>query len=356
MGSIPTLGIVAHYLVVLSDADPSRVDRGETLVKFLRLWERRVEVLTTADLLAGPARRAEVVFVGTPTGFSAAHAARIRANHTVTFDYFDEPAPFLAESNAEFLRQWSARHLKTHRLHAAYDGLPIGLLPIRYNGAVHGAWRRHRAAVLPRMFRRVSGRAERPWDVSLQGSTTFLQQETGPGEPPRRYEQRVEWLRELRRHTEWSQWGGLVELPYRTRADVMADHGADAGTLFAEGPRIPFGEYFRRMTRTKVALCPTGHARWTYRHVESVYAGCEVVSTELRGIETLVPAPLSAFTCVPDGAPIAPAVQVALERFAERRDRREDALAQVEQWLSGGRFSPRRDRPYAAFRAQLGTG
>jgi hypothetical protein len=347
---------VAHYLVVLSDADPSRVDRGETLVKFLRLWERHVEVVTTADLLSGPTRQAEVALVGTPSGFSAAHATRIRAAHCVTFDYFDEPAPFLAESDAEFLRQWSARHLKTHRLHPVADGLPIGLLPIRYNAAVRGAWQRHRLAVLPRLARRVAGRAERPWDVSLQGSTTFLAQSGGPGEPPQRYEQRVEWLRELRRHGEWSQWGGLVELPYRTRADVMADHGAEAGSLFTDGPRLPFGEYFRRMTRTKVALCPTGHARWTYRHVESVYAGCEVVSTELRGIETLVPAPLSAFTCVPDGAPVGPAVQVALERFEERRDRRADALAQVEQWLSGGRFSPGRVRPYEAFVDRLRRG
>lgn len=354
MGSIPTLGIVAHYLVVLSDADPSRVDRGETLVKFLRLWERHVEVVTTADLLTGPTRQAEVVLVGTPTGFTGAHAARIRAKQQLTFDYFDEAAPFQRESDADFLRQWSTRHLKTHRLGAASAGLNIGLLPIRYNAAVRGAWRRHRASVLPRLLRRVAGRPERPWDVSLQGSTTFLELPGAPGEPPRRYEQRVEWLRELRARREWSQWGGLVELPYRTRADVIADHGADAGSLFADGPRIPFGEYFRRMTRTKVALCPTGHARWTYRHVESVYAGCEVVSTELRGIETLVPAPLSAFTCVPDGAPITPAVRVVLERFDERRDRRADALAQLEQWLAGGRFARHRSRPYEAFLAGLG--
>lgn len=328
---------MSRHLVVLSDAPLSRVDRGATLARFLGRW-RRVEIVTTDALLAGPVRQVDHAFVGLPTAFGPAHAARLRARRLTTFDYFDEPEPNAEAPDAAWLRAQAPLHLKTHRRAGGPAG--IGLLPIRYNGAVATAWLR----------RRIGGwwrRAPRRWDVSLHGSVTYLPTPGG------RYEQRVDWLTELRRHPEWRQWGGLVPLPYRTEADLVADHGPEVAALFARGPRIPFREYFARMADTRVALCPTGHARWTYRHVESVYAGCSVVSTDLRGIETLVPAPIEAFRLVADHAPIGPAVAEALAGFDADSDRRAFAVEQMERWLFGGRFVWWRPAPFERFEAQF---
>lgn len=351
--------------MVLADAPATRVDRGETLVKFLRRYERSVRVVTTMALEAGPPLTADVVFVGCPTGLTPRGIERLPAGRLVAFDYFDEPAPMReapALAAAGALEALGARHLKTHRERvpprwaepAHTYGLRVGLLPIRYNAAVAAGWRRHRASAPWRRVRRALGAVERPWDVSLHGSVTYLERPAPKGIGPTRYEQRIDWMRELRTHPEWTQWGALHPVPYRTVADVMAAHGPQAAALFDDGPRLAFAEYFRRMTRTRVALCPTGHARWTYRHVESVYAGCEVVSTDLTGIDTLVPAPLEAMTLVADHAPVAPAVFEALARWDEREARRRGAIDQLQQWLDGGRFVAGKRRAFEAFLDQLG--
>jgi hypothetical protein len=339
--------------VILSDALPSRVDVGTTLGNFLSLWQRHsCEVISTDALRQGPVRRPDLALIGLPSHFGPEHAAQLQAARIATFDYFDAPEPQWDESNVTLLRGLATSHLKTHRIEGRDHGIPIGLLPIRYNKAVTTAALAFEATSLWRPVARLAGRVDRPWDVSLQGSTTYLDQRTPDG-GIERYEQRVQWLTELRGHPEWRAWGGLVPIPYRTEADVVRDHGPHAAALFARGPRIPFGRYFRLMTRTKVALCPAGHARWTYRHVESVYAGCDVVSTDLSGIETLVPIPRSSFSLVPDRAPIAPAVTAALAEWPDRAGRRRDARAALEEWLLGGRFARIRRRPYERFLGQF---
>jgi hypothetical protein len=347
------LSSAPRILVVLSDALPSRVDVGTTLGNFLGLWQPRAcEVISTEALLQGPIRRPDLALIGLPSRFGPQHADRLKAARTVTFDYFDAPEPFWDESDRVLLRSISMCHLKTHRIQGRDQGIPIGLLPIRYNKAVTTVALAYRASRPWRAIQRLAGRIDRPWDVSLQGSTTYLDKRTSDG-GVERYEQRVEWMTELRSNAAWRSWGGLLPIPYRTEADVVREHGPHAAALFAPGPRIPFGRYFRLMTRTKVALCPAGHARWTYRHVESVYAGCDVVSTDLSGIDTLVPIPLASFSLVPDRAAITPAVTAALHEWPERAHRRLAAYEALEEWLFGGRFARVRRRPYERFLRQF---
>ena len=354
---------MSRFLVVLADAPVSRVDRGETLLKFLRRFEPATRALHTAELAAGPRVPCDVAFVGMPSAVTPEALDRLRAGRVVAFDYFDEPwpnteAPGLAASDA--LGRLAPLHLKTHRERvpprwaatSTTGGPRIGLLPIRYNGAVAAAWRRYRWSAPWRRLRRLGGRHGRPWDVSLHGSVTLLERQAPDGSLVR-YDQRVEWMRELRAHPEWRSWGGLLELPYRTREAIIADHGPEAAAWFDPGPRLPFGTYFARMADTRVALCPAGHARWTYRHVESVYAECEIVSTDLNVVDTLVPAPLDAMTLVPDHAPITPAVDAALAGWADRAARRDGAVEFLQGWLEGGKFSRRKRRPFEAFVRQL---
>ena len=351
--------------MVFADAPATRVDRGDTLVKFLRLFEPATRGVSSAELAAGPDVVCDVAFVGLPTQLSPAGLGRLRATRVVRFDYFDEPWPDVeapALDHAGVTAGLGTLHLKTHRERVAPSwatsvptrGLTIGLLPIRYNKAVASAWRRHRAGAPWRAVRHLLGRKDRPWDVSLHGSVTFLQR-PGPDGNPVRYEQRIDWMRELRAEPAWAQWGALHPLPYRTVDDVVHTHGASVAQLFDDGPKLGFGEYFARVAATKVALCPSGHARWTYRHVEAVYAGCEVVSTDLTGIDTLLPAPVEAMTLVPDHAAIRPAVQAALDAWDERSLRRDAAVAHLEGWLDAGRFARGRRRPFEAFEQQLGA-
>lgn len=349
------LRALVRFLVVLADAPSARVDSGETLGRFLRRFAPGAEVVTPAALATGPDRHADIACIGFPTSLTPAALARVRAPVIAGFDYFDEPAPCrdaaaLGPEAQAVIGPW---HLKTHRLSAPGASSPespwrIGVLPIRYNAQVAAGWRRYRWSAPWRAVRR----RPRTWDVSLHGSATFLWR-PGPGGTPERYDQRAQWLLELRQHPEWRQWGGLLPLPYRSEADLVADHGPAVTAVLARGPRMAFSEYFRRMTDTRVALCPTGHARWTYRHVESVYAGCAVVSTDLRGVETLVPAPLEAFTVVPDDTPVGPAVAAALAAWPDGAAQRAAALDHLQGWLDGGRFVRGKRRAYDAFVAQF---
>lgn len=357
---------MSRFVIVLADAPASRVDRGETLFKFLRRYEPATRCLTSAALADGPVVTADVALVGFPTALSPSGLERLRASRLVTFDYFDEPepdreAPALAASG--LLPSLSMLHLKTHRERVApvwaapavTAGLDLGLLPIRYNRAVAGAWRRYRLAAPWRRVRRWAGAPERAWDVSLHGSVTRLERRAADGAVVT-YDQRVPWAREMRAHPTWRHWGGLHPLPYRSREALVADHGPDVVACLDDGPRMPFLEYFARMAETRVALCPAGHARWTYRHIEAAYAGCEIVSTDLAGIETLVPAPVEAMTLVPDHAPIGPAVSGALAAWPDRARRRAGAVESLQGWLDGGRFVTAKRRAFEAFVRQLEDG
>jgi hypothetical protein len=349
----PPLRALSRFVVVLADAPASRVDAGETLARFLRRYAPSTQVVRSADVANAPPVRADAVLVGFPTQLTPAALDRLQAPVIAGFDYFDEPEPNrdAPELDSDALARIGPWHLKTHRVDAAPEPQPIGLLPIKYNAAVAGAWRRYRWSA---PWRAVT-RRPRAWDVSLHGSATYLVRRAPSGDATL-YDQRVHWLREVRAHPEWRQWGGLLPLAYRTEAQLTAEHGPDVSSFIERGPRMPFGDYFRRMTDTRVALCPTGHARWTYRHVESVYAGCTVVSTDLRGISTLVPAPVEAFTVVPDDAPLAPAVASSLASWEQDADRRASALAHLQAWLDGGRFVAGKRRAFEAFVAQLGLG
>ncbi len=357
---------------MLADAPASRVDAGETLATFLRRYEPAVRSVSTAALAAGPMLSADVAFIGLPTALQPSALERLRAGRIVTFDYFDEPwpnreAPALEAAGA--LAGLATLHLKTHRERVApawaaavaTDGLDIGLLPIRYNRAVAGAWRRWRLAAPWRGLRQLAGRPERRWDVSLHGSVTQLDRRTADGRPVS-YDQRVEWMQAMRASAAWRHWGGLKPLPYRSCDALVAQYGDAVLACLDDGPRMPFGAYFARMTDTRVALCPAGHARWTYRHVEAVYAGCEIVSTDLRGVDTLVPAPTEAMTLVPDHAPVGPAIADALAAWASRAARRAGAVEAMQDWLDGGRFTRAKRRAFERFVAQvdpakpLGTG
>jgi len=339
-------------LVVLSDLPGQGHPLGDQLLPFLRAYlPGRVQVLRLEELLSGPRVEIDLLFLALPSSFSAAHAARVKWRKLVLFDYFDEPEPEWRHSDEHFLRSLSDCYLKTHQLEGKDYGFTLGTLPVPFSpkvGVEHDRWR---AGAPWRRLGAMLGRQERPWDLTLMGAVTYLvEAEQGAG--PRRYHQRVEWSREVRARKEWRFWGGLLELPYCGLGDLEAECGPVADLMW-QGPRLPFRTFFRRMARTKVSLTPAGHARWTYRHLESVYAGCEVVSNDLSGTRTLIPLPMHCFETVPDHAPVAPLVERILGQWEELAPRREAALEHFEQYLYHGRYDARRPLLLDTFLAQV---
>ncbi|MFN2316327.1 MAG: hypothetical protein ABR602_06550, partial [Gemmatimonadales bacterium] len=190
----------------------------------------------------------------------------------------------------------------------------------------------------------------RCFDVTFLGTATGTRRD-GAG-PSAVSNERVEWLLELTQAgAQYAMWGGLTNrvLP----SDLVATYG-DLSALRTIG-KVSFWQYFHALQRSRVALTPQGHAPWSYRHYEAIYARAVVVTSDFRPIRTLVPLPKANMIHVPRGQSVLPAIEAAL---ALRRDRPEvlDANIQfLERFLDRGLYSRRRPELYERFLSQLPT-
>ena len=342
------------YTVIAPDRRDPRVPDEAPLLRFLEAYEPgRTRVLQAAELDAGPVVDTETLLIALPSALTPARLARVRARRIALFDFFDAPPPAWLNSDQVLLRAATPLLLKTTVVNGQDFGLRTGVLPMPLSPKL-GQTLRARRALAPWFGAARLLRGGRRWDVSLQGSATY-EDGVGTDGQPRRYHQRIHWLREVRSRPDWRFWGGLYALPYCPIEAIEADCGP-VRALFGEAQRLRFHQFFDRMADTRVALAPMGHTRWTYRHIEAVYAGCEVVSGSLHGVQTLPTLPTAQMAMVADHAPIAAAVDEALALWRERADRRAAARERLEQQLHLGRWSRRRPEPYERFCAQLALG
>ena len=341
-----------RYLIVAPDAATAGVPDATPLKRFLDVFEPgQTRMVSTAELLSGPPLQAEQLFICLPTHFGPQHLARVQARRLALFDYFDGLPPAWHGSDEAYLRTITTIYLKTTLMQGHDFGLRMGLLPMALPLRIGRALRLRRwLAPFQEGLGRLLGR-DRPWDLSLLGTATFLDETDAEGQPWR-YHQRVEWLREVRRRPEWKFWGGLYPLPNFTIEQIEMECGP-VREMFGQAQRLERNRFLARMGQTKVALCPAGHARWTYRHLEAVYCGCEVVSSDLTGVRTLPRLPTEHMDMVPDRASVTPYVEQALATRAARGGRRQAALDVLEAQLDGGMYAPGRRTVFEQFRAQL---
>lgn len=343
---------MSKFLVVLSDSVDTGVPLGDQLVGFLQVYAPgQVKVTTPSEILRESSIAAEIVFVALPTSFGADHAIRLRWKKLVLFDCFDEPAPEWGASDQEFLSTLTDRYMKTHTDDKIDFGFRAGMLPIALSGELSRNYVRDLAKRRWRGLGACIGLDPRPWDICFFGAVTFVVTPSADG-CSLRYHQRVEWIREIEQRKDFRFRGGLMELPYLRFSDLEGE-GYSVPEKDRMGERVQFRELFTMMAHSKVSLTPTGHARWTYRHYESVYAGCDVVSTDLSGINTLLPLPAHCFEMVPDHQPVSPSVEKVLNKWRDRAPLREAAVEYLEQYLFRGRYDICRPAIFEQFLAQV---
>jgi hypothetical protein len=342
-------------LIVSPDTSHPHVPDAAPLLRFYEVFQPgRARIVSAQDLLEGPSWQVDTLFIGVPSLLSPAHMARVRARKAVLFDYFDSPHATWFDSDQAFLCSLTRLYLKTTLVDGVElgHGLRKGLLPMALPLRIGRALRiRKWLNPLVEGWRALLKR-ERHWDLSLLGHATYLDEYDAQGQRLR-YHQRIHWMREVRQHSKWRFWGGLYPLSYVPLSTIEADCGP-LGDLFGHARRIDRHLYLARMAQTRVALCPSGHARWTYRHLEAIYCGCEVVSCDLSNVHTLPRLPKEYFYQVPDHAPIAAHVDHALAERPVNAERRRAALAAMEAQLNGGLYSRNRPQVFETFIAQLG--
>jgi len=170
------------------------------------------------------------------------------------FDYFDALPPAWQDSDEAYLRTLTPLYLKTTLMQGCDFGMAMGLLPMALPLRIGRALQlRRRLAPFLESVDRLLGR-DRPWELSLLGTATFLDDTNQDGHPGR-YHQRVGWLREVRLQPDWRFWGGLYPLPQYTIEAIEADCGP-VRELFGHAQRLERNRSWRAWGRPRWRCVP----------------------------------------------------------------------------------------------------
>jgi hypothetical protein len=327
------------WLVITADrVRAGRGVQGWTLGWFLRTYfGRRRIAIVSPDQFRRSRLSAETVLVGLPSSLTpeelAALTSTTRCRRIAAFDYRDQQTLAWTADQEAALRQATDLYLKPW-FEPAWDyNLRMGLLPVRRYGRLTAT------IAAERWLRR-----QRPapqYDVSFLGRPNRTRMVVGG--KTKKVDQRVEWIRDLRREApDLNFWGGLVDVLPRERRWLELKFG-DATDLYHNQPSVGFLDYWRAMRRSRVVLAPGGNVPWSYRHYEALYAGAVVVTIDYRQRDMLVPLPRDGMVHVADGASVVPAVREALELSRDRPSLGEENIAHLERYMKTGGYS--RSRP-----------
>ncbi|HMO86611.1 MAG TPA: hypothetical protein PKC18_16995, partial [Lacipirellulaceae bacterium] len=320
---------MADWLVITADQPGvGRGVRGHALTWFLRTYLGRRAVVLRAPQQVGeePLPRTEHLFVGLPTSLTSDGLRRLVAQaqprRLVAFDYYDrhelawtmDQEQAFRESNALYFKPW-------HDPGWTYD-LTMGLLPLRTNPRLAAA------VAGDRLLRHIGWRPRPRYDVAFLGRPNRTR--ICVDGQIRKLDQRIDWLRELKREApELKLWGGVTHAP--DPQDYSANRRVpDISDLKFPQSSVGFFCYWRELRRARVLLAPGGSAPWTYRHYECLYAGGVVATIDFRKRDMLVPLPREGMVHVPDGEPVLPAVRQAIEVGQRRPQLAEENVAHLE--------------------------
>ena len=340
---------MSQFCVVLSDSPNAALrEQGNFLYRFLKLFVggEQVLLLRPEQFPLANSVQVENVLMAVPTRLSPGQLQGLLFKRLCVFDFDDGLNPCWEYTERSAWQAAAAMFLKTSRNQAERDGIKIGLLPVilpeKMSRFLGGFW--YQIYFLRLGLHKRPGRFK--YDVGFLGKATNL---SGPNYV---YDQRVEWLKEIKTMAPMKFWGGLQDLPYISRAELAGRHGPVDDLFFAQGEKA-FGQYFKKMCQCKVALVPAGHARWTYRHVEAMYSMSVIVSTQLQGHETLIPVTEATLNYVPDHQPLAPVLNVISANWNRHFGQAIKNYAFIEGYLAHGSYAKGRPKIFERFCAQL---
>jgi len=127
------------------------------------------------------------------------------------------------------------------------------------------------------------------------------------------YNQRLEWAEKLCRKGLLNNRQGIVrsDINY-LKESVIIDLFNYYGPKIFVSP-IPKNNYLTHLENTKILLCPAGHSRWTYRHIEGFFYRSLVISCDFMNFKMLPQIPKTTYIKVQDGTFRASLIEDILE-------------------------------------------
>ncbi len=307
------LACVYTLTIILSTAPKHhKTEQGFPLVNFVGTFLPPTEftVLRTSDLEASTQIETHYLFLGIPTTLSKTHLVNIHYKKLILFDYGDSHELGWTADQKAWLGLLSVGYFKTSFYNTQIEILPLRTLPLHFRNI---PW------LLQRPIRKLN---HRRWDCFFIGNPTYFTLPDGS------YDQRIEWLSEIKGH--YSFFGGLQDHPnYPRQANRENIHQL----YFLFNP-FDFRLFFWCLRHSKIALLPTGHSRWTYRHFEAMLAGCIPLSTDIHGLQTFIPMPVTTMTIAKDHEKISPLIDQILSRLSDYQDWIQFNKTHVHQYLN----------------------
>jgi len=292
---------------------------------FLREYfgDGSVRLIRPSELLGrSNPMQTDFLMVGVPTLLNKEHLQGVRYKKLVLYDSSDHDGINFLYSDESFLVSQTDLCLKHYRDSRWTLPMRIGLLPIKrppMNNRLYWKLRQQRRC-------KPIGSTERPYDVG------FVARPTGDIESNLRLRW---WVEIVQQSPDLRRWGGLVgDQKWR---DTFAESDVPEGCWMGQ-KKVHFSQYFDGLQRSKVALAPPGYAPWTFRHYEAIYAGCMVVTTDLRHYEFLVPLPEESLVQLDHDESIVDGVRRAVKLAEVEPDRIIFARRKLDRWLDLGRY------------------
>jgi hypothetical protein len=146
------------------------------------------------------------------------------------------------------------------------------------------------------------------------------------------YNQRLEWAEKLHEKNLLSHQQGI------SRSDIEYLHESKIKELFKySGPQVfvaplPKEIFSTYLQDTKILLCPAGHSRWTYRHMEGFYNRNLVISCDLMDYKMLPQIPQAAYISVQDGDFKTDLINEVLKNLDSYQDAVDEGLEYAQQY------------------------
>lgn len=277
--------------------------------------------------------KTEYLFLSVPSGLSIERLLGVSYKKLIAFDYYDEADRNIDLIDVATRGLFSGYFKTTFDGKQDYTGLAMGLLPINIPPTLGS---------LSSMVSRLTN-IRRKYDVSFIGTTTYLKKID--------YNQRLEWVKAIKDENRFKYWGGLLELPYNTKAMQEKKYSQRLDHYFCAG--VDAKTYIKYLKKSRIVLCPAGHARWSYRLFEAIYADALPIATDLSNTRILLDLPLDTIYMVKDGENIVEHIDNVLSKWKEYKSWIPENHAFMEKQLFRGKYSSKKPAIYEKFLAQI---
>lgn len=314
--------------IVIGESPIGNNEKGYPLVNFLSIFLplSAIKILKANDFKTLSKIKTTYLFIFFPVSLKPDQLESINYKHLIVCEYNDS-------RDIEHKQMLEFKNLSSTLLKTSIDqtvtfpfkhtgSLPIALKPFPYSLLQKVTWKHY--------------------DALFLGVTTSFHS----------YQQRLEWIKEIKSASNILFFGGLLDHPHYPLKRFKELTSNEIQSLTFKKPLSQL-IFMWKLARSKIGLCPTGHTRWTYRHYETILSNAVCVSTKVDHHKLLIPLPLNGIVQVNDHEPILPHIHQILDQWSNWEETIKSNNNYLNKYLINGFYSKKKPIIFERFIKQL---